>query len=199
MSTNHTTNYNLCQWEATDQVLRTDFNEDNAKIDAALGELSIAKALSKVAFYIGQQSITQIRQGRRAFSNYAMLTEAFDNPDILTLTGGAAVQNGVLTLSGTGATGTMTTPTYAIQKDNWTQARIWIHLQGGTAIPSINDVPLNNPLITSSTTVTGVSCLLYEYTMNVTTYGPSWGKVHLDLTCNNEAGLKVYDYCVFFF
>ena len=36
MSTNHTTNYDLCQWEATDQVLRTDFNADNAKIDAAL-------------------------------------------------------------------------------------------------------------------------------------------------------------------
>ena len=40
MSTNHTANYNLCQWEATDQVLRTDFNQDNAKIDAALGELA---------------------------------------------------------------------------------------------------------------------------------------------------------------
>ena len=36
MSTNHTANYDLCQWEATDQVLRTDFNQDNAKIDAAL-------------------------------------------------------------------------------------------------------------------------------------------------------------------
>ena len=36
MSTNHTTNYDLCQWEATDQVLRTDFNQDNAKSDAAL-------------------------------------------------------------------------------------------------------------------------------------------------------------------
>lgn len=36
MATNHTTNYQLCQWEATDKVLRTDFNEDNQKIDAAL-------------------------------------------------------------------------------------------------------------------------------------------------------------------
>ena len=36
MSTNHTPNYNLCQWEPGDQVKRTDFNEDNAKIDAAL-------------------------------------------------------------------------------------------------------------------------------------------------------------------
>ena len=40
MSTNHTTNYELCQWEATDQVQRTDFNQDNAKIDTALKSLS---------------------------------------------------------------------------------------------------------------------------------------------------------------
>lgn len=36
MASNYTENYGLCQWEATDAVLRTDFNEDNAKIDAAL-------------------------------------------------------------------------------------------------------------------------------------------------------------------
>ena len=40
MASNHTTNYNLNQWEATDKVLRTDFNEDNAKIDAALAGLA---------------------------------------------------------------------------------------------------------------------------------------------------------------
>ena len=31
-----TTNYQLCQWDGEDRILRTDFNEDNAKIDAAL-------------------------------------------------------------------------------------------------------------------------------------------------------------------
>ena len=39
MATNYTTNYQLNQWEPTDQVLRTEFNVDNAKIDAALAEL----------------------------------------------------------------------------------------------------------------------------------------------------------------
>ena len=33
---NHTTNYNLNQWEAEDAVRREDFNADNAAIDAAL-------------------------------------------------------------------------------------------------------------------------------------------------------------------
>ena len=40
MATNQTTNYQLNQWEPTDQVLRTDFNADNAKLDAALKSLS---------------------------------------------------------------------------------------------------------------------------------------------------------------
>ena len=33
---NATPNYNLNQWDASDRVLRTDFNADNAKIDAAV-------------------------------------------------------------------------------------------------------------------------------------------------------------------
>ena len=36
MATNYTTNYQLNQWEPTDPVIRTDFNADNAKIEAAL-------------------------------------------------------------------------------------------------------------------------------------------------------------------
>ena len=36
---NQTTNYQLNQWEATDRILMSDFNSDNAKIDAALAEL----------------------------------------------------------------------------------------------------------------------------------------------------------------
>ena len=40
MATNHTSNYQLNQWEPTDQVLRSDFNADNAKVDAALAGLA---------------------------------------------------------------------------------------------------------------------------------------------------------------
>ena len=36
MATNYTANYGLCQWEPGDNFLRTEFNQDNAKIDAAL-------------------------------------------------------------------------------------------------------------------------------------------------------------------
>ena len=46
MSTNRTPIYNLCQWEPEDPVLRTDFNADNAKLDAAL--LSHTRAIDQV-------------------------------------------------------------------------------------------------------------------------------------------------------
>lgn len=39
MASNYTENYGLCQWEATDQVLREEFNEGNRKVDEALKEL----------------------------------------------------------------------------------------------------------------------------------------------------------------
>lgn len=52
MATNHTTNYHLNQWEPTDQVLRTDFNEDNAKLEAALTALNTT----------AQQHTTQLAQ-----------------------------------------------------------------------------------------------------------------------------------------
>ena len=55
MSTNHTPNFNLCQWEAGDKVLRSDFNADNQKIDAALAGLQQSKGNCRIATgsYIG--------------------------------------------------------------------------------------------------------------------------------------------------
>ena len=46
MATNQTTNYHLNQWEPTDQVLRTDFNADNAKLDAALANKAETETVS---------------------------------------------------------------------------------------------------------------------------------------------------------
>ena len=45
MPSNFTPNYHLNQWEAGDRVHHSDFNADNAKIDAALAEKADASAL----------------------------------------------------------------------------------------------------------------------------------------------------------
>jgi len=48
MASNYTSNYGLCQWEASDKVLRTEFNADNAKIDAALVSKASTSALNSL-------------------------------------------------------------------------------------------------------------------------------------------------------
>lgn len=44
MSTQQTPHHQLCQWLPEDAVLRTDFNEDNIKLDTALHQLQTGKA-----------------------------------------------------------------------------------------------------------------------------------------------------------
>ena len=51
MASNYTTNYGLCQWEATDQFVRSEFNQDNQKIDAALaGKLGRWQLIRNIPF-----------------------------------------------------------------------------------------------------------------------------------------------------
>ena len=64
MATNHTTNYQLCQWEATDKVLRTDFNEDNQKIDAALKDNADAISAEAAARAAALSSLSQTVSGK---------------------------------------------------------------------------------------------------------------------------------------
>ena len=58
MATNHTANYELSQWLSADQVLRTDFNADNAKLDVALAGKAEQTDLSEV-----QASIPRVAAG----------------------------------------------------------------------------------------------------------------------------------------
>ena len=64
MATNQTTNYQLNQWEPTDQVLRTDFNADNAKLDAALTVL--AEDVNEKASQAVLDTLTQTVAGHTA-------------------------------------------------------------------------------------------------------------------------------------
>ena len=63
---NRTTNYKLCQWEETDRVQRTDFNEDNVKIDAAIKAEADARAagIAAVNAVLAQRGNCQIVTGQ---------------------------------------------------------------------------------------------------------------------------------------
>ena len=58
MSSQKTEHYELNQWLATDQVLRTDFNADNAKIDGALAEKAQAADLEALSSAVSGLSAT---------------------------------------------------------------------------------------------------------------------------------------------
>ena len=58
MASNYTENYGLCQREATDQVLREEFNQDHVKIDETLKaladkDLALESAMTTVAAAAG--------------------------------------------------------------------------------------------------------------------------------------------------
>ena len=63
----YTSHYQLHQWEASDSFLRTDFNTDFQKIDAALGEKAEAEEtqaeLDKKA-QMGSAAVQPLTQGR---------------------------------------------------------------------------------------------------------------------------------------
>ena len=46
-STNKTTNLRLNQWEGSDPILRTDFNQDNSKIDQAVAARALVRLAGK--------------------------------------------------------------------------------------------------------------------------------------------------------
>ena len=56
MATNQTENYDLNQWLSTDQVLRTDFNADNAKLDAALAGKAEAETVSALQMAVAAKA-----------------------------------------------------------------------------------------------------------------------------------------------
>ena len=56
MSTNKTTHYQLNQWEPEDKVLRTEFNQDNQKIDQALHGKADQEALTALQGLVAQKA-----------------------------------------------------------------------------------------------------------------------------------------------
>ena len=58
MASGQTANYQLNQWEAEDKVLRTEFNEDNTKIDSVLQTLTSQMPKIVVGTYMGHSNNT---------------------------------------------------------------------------------------------------------------------------------------------
>ena len=202
MASNYTENYGLCQWEATDQVLRTVFNEDNRKVDEALSDLAEARkrldrTATHMAYYTGRLAAQSIWKNNLSLPSHHILCDLFMSTIGTNFTGGAAVQNQTLVLNGAGKTGSMLTPKWAVQDSDWTQARMWIHFSGGTVTPTLNGSSME--LVTTAYTysIRGVNCFEQEYVWNGT--GSTSTQINLTLETGNADSLTVYDYYLVLF
>ena len=201
MSTNYTENFDLCQWEPTDPVIRTDFNADNAKIDAALAALESARADLEqasvtLAYYTGWLATTRMREEQTGIPQWAMIGETFLSSAGMTMTGGVTIQNNTLTLTGAGKTGTMSAPALAVFGTNWSQARLWVHYNGGTVTPTLNGSPMTFVRSFYGRSISGTMAWEREFVLHGT--GGASGQVTLNLDTGDSDSMYVYDYYVVF-
>ena len=203
MAANQTTNYQLNQWEPTDAVLRTDFNQDNAKIDTELGTADaklelLNRVISDLTYYTGQLALQDLLRRQTYLPQRALLCEAFLFPENLSLTGSAVVQNGVLTLPGANQTGTMTTQKLALSDDNWTTAKLWLRCTKGDSnltTPYLNGQEMIRTGTAIVRSATGISCAEREFTWQG--QGTYSAQLKLELA-SASASMSVYDYFIAF-
>ena len=101
MASNYTENYGLCQWEATDQVLREEFNQDHVKIYETLKaladkDLALESAMTTVAAAAGNcqmELITYTSTGTYGTGKGTKITFSHI-PDIYFIVGDLALVTG---------------------------------------------------------------------------------------------------------
>ena len=99
---NQTPNYQLSQWESTDRILMSDFNSDNAKLDAALKAQSDAIAAKAAQSTVA--ALTQTVSTKASQSALDSLTQTVAG-HTAALAGKGNCQMEVLTYTGSGRSG----------------------------------------------------------------------------------------------
>lgn len=202
MASNYTEHYDLCQWEPTDAVQRVEFNQDNAKLDAALAELETAKqrldrAAANLAYYTGRLTAREMLEQQRHPSQRGIHCDLFLSSTGRTFTGGVSLQNNTLVLSGANQTGSMTTISSSITKSGWTQARLWVHHSGGDVAVKLNGEPMEHVWVGYEPSIPGERCLEQEFVWNG--QGKNFSQVTLELSTGSSSSMTVYDFFVLFF
>lgn len=202
MASNYTEHYDLCQWEPTDAVQRVEFNQDNAKLDAALAELETAKqrldrAAANLAYYTGRLTAREMLEQQRHPSQRGIHCDLFLSSTGRTFTGGVSLQNNTLVLSGANQTGSMTTISSSITKSGWTQARLWVHHSGGDVAVKLNGEPMEHVWVGYEPSIPGDRCLEQEFVWNG--QGKNFSQVTLELSTGSSSSMTVYDFFVLFF
>lgn len=108
MASGYTSNYGLCQWQPTDKFLREEFNQDNEKIDSALGqaEAKADRALSGLEaadYNIYNLLLQNEYEGKYTGYKKALLYDGFlDGSMTASMSSGVVRSQNKLTLDRTG-------------------------------------------------------------------------------------------------
>ena len=108
MASGYTTNYSLCQWQPEDSFLREEFNQDNARIDAAIAAVGAAAGqalagLEPVNLNLYSLILRDYYEGKDTGWKKALLFDGFlDGSRVEDLTGGLTLGDRRLTLQGEG-------------------------------------------------------------------------------------------------
>ena len=81
MASNYTTNYGLCQWEPGDNFVRTEFNQDNARIDAALGRVEDLAA--SAGRNVAELLLQQYYEGKDTSWKQALVFDGFQDQQLI--------------------------------------------------------------------------------------------------------------------
>ena len=122
MSTNHTPNLNLFQWEGNDKVLRADFNADNQKIDAALAGLQQSKGNCRI--------VTGSYIGTGHFNTAGASTMTFDGTPQAVIVYGSAV---LFALRGTDSGQVLSNGSGWVVRVQWTEDGLTWYSQDNAA------------------------------------------------------------------
>jgi len=127
MASNYTSNYGLCQWKASDKVLRTEFNADNAKLDAALAGKASVLALN---------SLSAVVDGKASASALNALTQTVSgHTDTLAKKGNCRIC--VETYTGTGLYGSGHPTTVTFPAKPWL---VIFSSERGWTVPAVRGV-----------------------------------------------------------
>lgn len=202
MASNYTENYGLCQWEATDNFVRTEFNADNAKLDQELGRVDamateLSRAVPNLSYTVYDLAMKDYYESKYHGYRRALFLENFYYQDMIgSLTGGLVVQDQALVLTGAGKTGTLTLLPTSLTGVAWDRAVAWVkYAIGGTRSISVNGTALELQLgAWTARTSDGIDCREAQFE------GPAAGNgtlnISLTLETGTSASAKVYEFGV---
>ena len=214
MASSYTTNYGLCQWEPGDSFVRTEFNQDNARIDAAIKGVADTAAAETAAlaervtaadrghtnltYNVYDMAMKSYYENKVSGQRRAMFVEDFETEDYVAELGGELhVQVGALVLPWSAEPATMTTVPLPLAGVSWSKVFAWVKcLPGVTYTMAVSGIPMTHTGTSAAQSMAGTEC--QELAFEAAVPGSESVVLSLTLTARDQIPPRVYEYGVIF-